>query len=123
MKRYLSLLLLFTLLGCNNVSSLESSQTSSLSSFSSSITNYNNPVWEPVLADPSIIRCQEDKMFYAFGTEDLAVWGGTDYSKKLIPILQSSDLVSWQFAGSVFANPSSAPSWGSLGAGLWAPEV
>jgi arabinan endo-1,5-alpha-L-arabinosidase len=118
--------LVFALVGCtSNIpsSSTQSETIVSIESSSTIITTYSNPVWEPVLADPSIIRCDEDQKFYAFGTEDLAVWGGTDYSKKLIPILVSDDLVTWSFAGSVFANPSSAPYWGAIGAGLWAPEV
>ncbi|WP_431804075.1 hypothetical protein [Halobacillus andaensis] len=35
-------------------------------------STYQNPVFEPVLADPSIIE-GEDGYFYAYGTED--AWG------------------------------------------------
>ena len=36
-------------------------------------TDYENPVWEPVLADPAIIR-GDDGIFYAYGTQDNALW-------------------------------------------------
>ncbi|HAV19850.1 MAG TPA: arabinan endo-1,5-alpha-L-arabinosidase, partial [Firmicutes bacterium] len=58
---------LFLLVGCGSTSIFsESSSTSG----DVPIT-FNNPVWEPVLADPSIIR-GDDGTFYAFGTQDNA---------------------------------------------------
>ncbi len=107
---------LFLLVGCGSTSIFsESSSTSG----DVPIT-FNNPVWEPVLADPSIIR-GDDGTFYAFGTQDNALWGDY-YGTKYIPILSSVNLVDWEFAGSVFRQVD-MPTWGTLGAGLWAPDI
>jgi arabinan endo-1,5-alpha-L-arabinosidase len=122
MKKFLSALLVTCLLtGCggSNVSST-SSEYSSLSS-QEQPTEYNNPVWEPVLADPSIIR-GEDGVFYAYGTSDTARWG-TDYGLKYVPVLSSVDLVHWEFRNSAFPKAKDTPSWGTMGAGIWAPDI
>lgn len=80
---------------------------------------YNNPVWEPILADPTIIR--HEGTYYAYGTQDDGVWGN-EYGLKYIPIIQSDDLVTWSYIGSVFTGVT-RPSWGTLNAGLWAPDI
>lgn len=85
-------------------------------------TEYENPVWTPILADPSIIR-DEDGVFYAFGTQDTAEWGSQGYGTKYGPILQSYDLVNWDCIGSVF-KMATFPSWSeTIGAGFWAPDI
>ncbi len=76
---------------------------------------YQNPVFEPVFADPSIIRA-EDGWFYAYGTED--DWGDGRGSR-LMPILRSIDLVNWTYVGDVF---NSKPDWKAQGY-LWAPDI
>lgn len=75
---------------------------------------YKNPVFEPVLADPTIIRDQ-DGCFYAFGTED--TWNNKDH---LIAIIQSHDLVNWSYVNDAF---TSKPTWKTDGGGLWAPDI
>jgi len=77
---------------------------------------YVNPVFEPILADPTVIRDPESGYFYAYGTQD--DWGDGQGSR-LIPILQSANLVDWQVVGQAF---STKPVWKSNG-GLWAPDV
>lgn len=77
---------------------------------------YTNPVFEPVLADPSVIRDPETGYFYAYGTQDN--WGDGQGSR-LIPILRSPDLVNWQVAGQALEKK---PTWKENG-GLWAPDV
>ncbi len=118
MKRALfTIITLVSLLAGCAPSTLSSSEISSSEALP---TTYSNPVWEPVLADPSIIR-GDDGIFYAFGTQDNAEWG--DYfGVKYIPILSSPNLVDWEFAGSVFRQVN-MPTWGALGAGLWAPDI
>ena len=76
---------------------------------------YKNPVYEPVLADPSIIKA-EDGYYYAYGTED--AWGD-DSATKLIPIVRSPNLVDWEFIGEAFQEK---PSWKGSG-NLWAPDI
>lgn len=83
--------------------------------------NYQNPVWEPVLADPSIIR-GEDGVFYAYGTQDNALWGDF-YGVRYIPILSSTNLIDWKYENQVF-RPITLPTWSQTsGAGLWAPDI
>ncbi|MFC3199076.1 family 43 glycosylhydrolase [Parapedobacter deserti] len=77
---------------------------------------YTNPVFEPILADPTVIRDPQSGFFYAYGTQD--DWGDGQGSR-LIPILQSADLVDWRVVGQAF---SSKPAWKNNG-GLWAPDV
>ena len=107
----------------NNISSSSNSTATNVSSSTESVqTTYENPVWEPILADPSIIR-DENGVWYAFGTEDSADWGSQGYGKKIGPILESRDLVNWDCVGSVFKMANS-PTWSeSIGAGLWAPDI
>src|SRR5690625_1058337 len=76
---------------------------------------YSNPVFEPVLADPSIVR-GEDGFFYAYGTEDN--WGD-GMGSKLVPIVRSDNLVDWEYIGDAFEEK---PSWKEDG-GIWAPDI
>lgn len=124
MKKTLSLLtclLALTISGCDNSST---SSTNSVEDTSTEEANntYENPVWEPILADPSIIR-DENGVWYAFGTQDTADWGSAGYGTKYGPILESHDLITWDCVGSVF-KMSTFPQWGeTVGAGLWAPDI
>ncbi|NBC71858.1 family 43 glycosylhydrolase [Paenibacillus sacheonensis] len=76
---------------------------------------YVNPVFEPVLADPSVIRA-EDGYFYAYGTED--EWKPGE-KVKLGPIVKSADLVHWDYVGDAFAT---RPAWKKDG-GIWALDI
>jgi arabinan endo-1,5-alpha-L-arabinosidase len=72
--------------------------------------NYSNPVLDRSAPDPTIIR-HSDGMFYLYATEDT----------HNMPIFRSSDLVKWDFVGTVFTNetrPTFEP-----GGGLWAPDI
>ncbi|WP_233632532.1 family 43 glycosylhydrolase [Parapedobacter sp. ISTM3] len=80
------------------------------------VTRYTNPVFEPILADPSVVRDPQTGFFYAYGTEDN--WGDGQGSR-LIPILRSADLVNWTVMGNAF---TAKPTWKDNG-WLWAPEV
>ena len=75
---------------------------------------YTNPVFEPVLADPSVVRSGE--YFYAYGTEDN--WG-SEGGHKLVPIIRSKDLMNWTFVNNAFRTK---PNWKEAG-GIWAPDV
>lgn len=82
----------------------------------SKVTTYINPVFEPILADPSIIRAA-DGWFYAYGTQD--DWGDGKGSR-IVPIIRSKDLVQWYYTGTAF---QSLPSWKTTGGGIWAVNV
>jgi arabinan endo-1,5-alpha-L-arabinosidase len=76
---------------------------------------FANPVYEPVLADPSIIKA-EDGYFYAYGTED--AWG-EESQTKLVPIVRSSNLLDWEYIGEAFEKK---PNWKGSG-NIWAPDI
>lgn len=81
---------------------------------SDSVVTYKNPVFEPILADPSVI--QDGEWFYAYGTED--DWGDGE-GNKVVPIVRSKDLVNWDYIGTAF---DQKPDWKPDG-GIWAPAV
>ena len=75
---------------------------------------YTNPVFEPVLADPTVV--QTEGYFYVYGTED--DWGSEgDYH--LVPVIRSQDLIHWDYVADAFL---SKPNWKARG-GIWAPDV
>lgn len=75
---------------------------------------YVNPVFQPVLADPTIVR--KGEFFYAYGTEDN--WG-SEGGYHLVPVLKSHNLVSWTYISDALR---SKPMWKPHG-GIWAPDV
>jgi arabinan endo-1,5-alpha-L-arabinosidase len=77
---------------------------------------YYNPVFEPVLADPSVIQDPKSGLFYAYGTEDH--WAD-DKGRRLVPILESKNLVDWKYIGEAFGTK---PTWKQEG-GIWAPDI
>lgn len=77
---------------------------------------YTNPVYEPIFADPSIVRAP-DRTYYAYGTQDASpAW---DCDDAAMPILRSDDLVDWEYVGDVFEE---WPDWKDDGF-LWAPDI
>ena len=76
---------------------------------------YKNPVFEPILADPTVVRA-DNGIFYAYGTMDN--WGDGK-GARLIPIVRSKDLINWTYVKDAF---QTKPSWKEKG-GIWAPEV
>ena len=95
---------------------------------------YTNPLsisipgdgWVESCADPSIIYGQTpgDTNWYIYCTTDPLNGADRsdngDFNFHLVPILQSSDLVNWVYAGDVFAE---RPGWVADDAGLWAPDI
>lgn len=78
-------------------------------------TKYRNPVFEPILADPTVIKA-EDGWFYAYGTMD--DWGDGN-GPHLIPVVRSRNLTDWVYVKDAFLKK---PSWKEKG-GIWAPDV
>ncbi len=113
-KKFIALALMsFLVSGCGGTPSPASDQDVE--------KTFTNPVWEPILADPTIIR-DDNGTFYVYGTQDSAEWGEDFYGVSYLPILSSQDLVNWKYEDSVF-KMFNAPMWGTQGAGLWAPDV
>jgi arabinan endo-1,5-alpha-L-arabinosidase len=128
-KSLLALFMTFLIsaqIGCFGGESPQSSSSEDISSVESTIssevraTHYTNPVFEPVLADPHIIK-DDDGYFYVFGTQDDGKWGD-DYGVRYVPIIRSLDLVNWEYVGQAFTL-AKRPSWGTIGAGIWAPDI
>jgi arabinan endo-1,5-alpha-L-arabinosidase len=77
---------------------------------------YENPVFEPILADPTVVR-GGDGRFYVYGTT--TDWhDGT--GRRIVPILRSPDLLRWEFVGTVF---EAVPRWLDGADTVWAPHV
>ena len=77
-------------------------------------TLYQNPVFEPDLADPTVVRAA-DGSFYAYGTENN--WSAGIH--RMVPIVKSKNLVDWEYVTDAFVT---RPSWKTSG-GIWAPDV
>ncbi|TXE14876.1 family 43 glycosylhydrolase [Algoriphagus aquimarinus] len=99
-------------MGCTSVSS--SDRGSDFTPPISDTLNYTNPVFEPLLADPSVVQVGDE--FYAYGTEDN--WGD-EGGYHLVPVIKSKDLVNWEMVGNSMAKK---PDWKERG-GIWAPDV
>lgn len=85
--------------------------------YAANAISYTNPVFQPILADPGIIRGDNGK-FYAYGTED--DWGDGQGTRP-VPIVESTNLVDWKFLRNSFTS-GSRPKWKS-GGGIWAVDV
>ncbi len=77
---------------------------------------FANPVFEPILADPTVLRDPASGDFYAYGTQD--DWGD-GHGSRLVPVLKSKNLFNWELVGSAF---ESIPKWKARG-GIWAPDA
>ena len=73
-----------------------------------------NPVYGGYFADPFVWKYKET--FYAIGTGALEASGKT--IGKIFPVLQSQDLMQWQFASNALVRPEN-----DLGNTFWAPAV
>jgi hypothetical protein len=76
-------------------------------------TKYKNPVFEPILADPTVVKA-DDGWFYAYGTMD--DWGDGKGSR-LIPVVRSKDLVHWTYVKDAFLKTCLEGKGRHLGAG------
>ena len=84
-----------------------------------SIKKFTNPVFYPVLADPSVLdNRSRDGYFYAYGTQDN--WGTTPALERIVPILRSKDLINWEYMGDAFSQP---PNWRFGESLVWAPDI
>src|SRR5690606_7005101 len=63
------------------------------------------PLFENVFADPTVVFDAKEHKFYAYGTED--DWSDVKNSR-LVPILESTNLTDWTYAGEAFPQK---PTW------------
>lgn len=96
----------------------------------SQFNEYSNPIHPIVgdqkkptyIADPFVVRDGND--FYLYCTQTDVYTNASSANPTFIPgpIWKSSDMVNWVYYGNVFAEKG-RPTWGSSGAGVWAPTV
>jgi arabinan endo-1,5-alpha-L-arabinosidase len=79
---------------------------------------YTNPIYGEYFADPFVWRCGRE--YFAIGTGRLEAAGVVAAADQatIFPLLQSSDLIHWRYAGRALIRPDA-----SLGDTFWAPEV
>lgn len=100
--KYSFLILLLSIFSCHKGSKPEK-------------VRFQNPVFEPVFADPTVLRTDEG-VFYAYATQD--DWGDGQGSR-LVPIIKSVDFIHWEYVGNAFQHK---PDWKTKG-GIWAPDI
>lgn len=85
---------------------------------------YTNPVSASAgidtFPDPATVR-GKDGLWYAYGTQNPVFQSSGEDGERILPILRSADLVTWEYAGEVFT-PQNRPAW-LEGSRLWAPDV
>lgn len=86
-------------------------------------TTYTNPVSTGAVdtfPDPAVIR-GKDGLWYAYGTQNPVMQSKGEDGERMLPILRSADMVTWEYAGEVFTS-ANKPAW-HQGSRLWAPDV
>lgn len=73
-------------------------------------SQYNNPVIDESLPDPSVIKAS-DGYYYLYATENI----------RNVPIYRSVDLINWRMVGTAF-NDRTRPQMVPKG-GIWAPDI
>ncbi|WP_245996826.1 family 43 glycosylhydrolase [Streptomyces armeniacus] len=84
---------------------------------------YTNPVTKGTVdtfPDPVTIR-GKDGLWYAYGTQNPVFQSRGESAERMLPILRSTNMVDWEYAGQVFT-PRNQPAWHG-GSRLWAPDI
>ncbi len=129
-----ALLAVFTaacMVACEEQSGNDSSASAGQNSQSAAkpvaeFNDYSNPTYPLVngekqvtyQADPYIVR-DDDGTYYLYCTQTSAYTPKLSFKRG--PIWKSIDLHSWEYVSDVFADYN--PTWGTSGAGVWAPTV
>lgn len=85
---------------------------------------YTNPVTAGVtdtFPDPAVIR-GKDGAWYAYGTQNPVFNSRGEPGERILPILRSTDLVTWEYAGEVI-QPDAVPSTWRDSSRAWAPDI
>ncbi|WP_229253699.1 family 43 glycosylhydrolase [Dyadobacter sp. NIV53] len=114
MKKVLSILALFIVFTTSD-SCKKPYNGSKMSGINQDSLIYTNPVFEPILADPTVMKAN-DGWFYAYGTMD--DWGDGK-GAHLVPVIRSKNLVDWTYVKDAFLTK---PAWKEKG-GIWAPDI
>ncbi|WP_084468045.1 family 43 glycosylhydrolase [Promicromonospora sukumoe] len=85
---------------------------------------YTNPVTAGVtdtFPDPAVIR-GKDGAWYAYGTQNPVFNSQGEPGERILPILRSTDLVTWEYAGEVI-QPDEVPATWRDNSRAWAPDI
>ncbi len=85
---------------------------------------YTNPVSAGTVdtfPDPATIKAKDGK-WYAYGTTNPIFYSSGERGEHILPILSSTDLTHWTYAGDVFAL-TAKPAWWPAAARQWAPDI
>src|SRR5690606_12427532 len=104
------------LLGCEKGGSQNGPEPPGPVAPSGEVTEYTNPVFKPILADPTVIKDPGSAYYYAYGTED---YWYTDSKNHLVAVVRSRDLINWSYVADAF---TVKPAWKAAG-GIWAPDI
>jgi arabinan endo-1,5-alpha-L-arabinosidase len=88
------------------------------------VSTYANPVSQHVVdtfPDPTMIR-GKDGAWYAYGTTNPIFNSKGEAGEHILPMLRSTDMVSWQYAGDAIA-ADVTPTWWPAGTRPWAPDI
>ena len=86
---------------------------------------YANPVTSGVVdtfPDPAMIR-GKDGAWYAYGTTNPIFQSSGEAGEHILPVLRSTDLVSWEYVGDVYPAGAQLPVYWASGTRPWAPDV
>jgi beta-xylosidase len=86
---------------------------------------YTNPVTAGVVdtfPDPAMIR-GKDGAWYAYGTTNPIFNSQGEAGEHILPILRSTDMVSWEYLGDVYPAGAALPSYWAASTRPWAPDI
>jgi beta-xylosidase len=91
---------------------------------SASPATYVNPVSAGAVdtfPDPTMIKAKDGR-WYAYGTTNPIFNSRGESGEHILPMLTSTDMTHWTYAGDVFAL-TAQPSWWPAGTRAWAPDI
>lgn len=86
---------------------------------------YTNPVSEGVVdtfPDPAVIR-GKDGAWYAYGTTNPVFNSSGESGERILPMMRSTDLVTWEHVGDVYPQNADRPDYWAAGTRPWAPDI
>ncbi|MCW4460057.1 family 43 glycosylhydrolase [Microbacterium sp. MPKO10] len=91
----------------------------------SSGATYTNPISEGVVdtfPDPTMIR-GKDGAWYAYGTTNPIFNSDGEEGERILPMMRSTDMVTWEYVGDVYEKDGDRPDYWSQGTRPWAPDI
>lgn len=86
---------------------------------------YTNPVSAGVVdtfPDPAMIR-GKDGAWYVYGSSNPIFNSSGEDFEHILPIMRSTDMVTWEYVGDIFSADDPRPAYWSEGTRPWAPDI